>query len=110
MLILSPNGRDSNFKNDLYFELQKDAQLKQQANCKSEREHELEQLQSKLVVMQTQLETSTSTINNLTVDLDALSQKYKNLEDSNKSQVTDLTTATVKSKTHNDYILFFRQR
>ena len=73
--------------------------MKQQANSKSEREQELEQLKSKLIVMQAQLETSTSTINNLTVDLEALSQRYKNLEDSNKNQVNDLTSATVESKT-----------
>ena len=85
---------------ELNFELGKDAQLKQQSSSKSEREHELGQLQSKLAVMQAQLDTSNSTINNLTVDLNAISQKYKNLEDSNKSQVNDLTSAKVKSKTH----------
>jgi len=83
-----------------WFELKKDAQLKQQSSSKSERENELGQLQSKLAVMQAQLDTSNSTINNLTVDLNAISQKYKNLEDSNKNQVNDLTSAKVKSKTH----------
>ena len=82
------------------FELKKDAELKQQSSSKSERENELGQLQSKLAVMQAQLDTSNSTINNLTVDLNAISQKYKNLEDSNKNQVNDLTSAKVKSKTH----------
>ena len=44
-------------------------------------------------MMQAQLDASNSTINNLNIDLVAISQKYKTLEDANKVQLNDLTTA-----------------